>query len=278
MKKEILVQSINQRINQSVRYYRFPHRIEKEAALNSVLRKIREEAPSYTYTVHIPLWARTVAAIAAVLILVFISGMIISTENVRNTGKEVVTLRLPDRSRVILADQSSVRFNKLFWNRKVNLKGKAYFEVKKGSTFQVCTPKGNVKVLGTRFLVEGKIEQLQVICFEGKVKASFGNEEAVLVSGSGIRMNRDEKQVKITEKEDYPGIARFSAGYSNVVLDNVLKDLESFFGIKIDNRVKQSRYFTGKLDTGNLETALTIITSSLGLHYKIGDDNTVIIL
>jgi transmembrane sensor len=278
MKKEISYQSINQRINQSVRYYRFPNRIEKEAALNSVLRKIREDAPVQTNTVRIPLWMRTVAAVAAVLILVFISGMIISTENVRNTGKEVVSLRLPDRSRVILADQSSVRFNKLFWNRKVNLTGKAYFEVKKGSVFQVSTPRGNVKVLGTRFLVEGKNEQLQVVCFEGKVKASFGNEEAVLVSGSGIRMTKNEKLVKITEKEDYPGIARFSAGYSNTELEDVLKDLGSFFGVKIDNRIKQSRYFTGKLDTGNLETALTIVTSSLGLGFKIGNDNTVIIL
>jgi len=90
-------------------------------------------------------------------------------------------------------------------------------------------------------------------------------------------MTRYQKQVTMAEKDDYPGIAKFTTGYSNAELDKVLKDMGSFFGVTVNNHVKQNRYFTGSLNTGNLETALTILTTSLKLDYKIGKDNTVVI-
>ena len=117
MKKDITYQSINQRINQSVRYYRVPSTVEKDAALNSLLNRIREEKPQQSKVISLPAWTRAAAAIAAILVVAFISGMLLTTQNFRNNGKEVVIFRLPDHSRVILAYESSVRFNKLFLNR-----------------------------------------------------------------------------------------------------------------------------------------------------------------
>jgi transmembrane sensor len=277
MKKENTYQSINQRINQSVRHYRVPYRIEKDAALNSLMNRIGNEERSPEKTMVMPHWMRTVAAVAAVLLLVFISGHLLFTQKISNTGKEVVTLRLPDHSRVVLAAQSQVKYNKLTWNRKVKLNGKAYFEVKKGSTFQVNTPGGNVQVLGTRFLVEGKDDQMEVICFEGRVKAANRQDEVLLAAGSGVRLSPNEKQLTTAGRDAYPGIAKYTAVYTNAELDKVLKDMSAFFGVRVSNQVKQNRYFTGSLNTGNMETALTIVTSSLKLDYKIGQDNTVVI-
>jgi transmembrane sensor len=278
MKKDNTYQSINQRINQSVRYYRVPSVVEKETALNSLLSRIKEDIPHQSRTISVPFWIRTVAAVAAVAIVVFVSGMLISSQNIRNEGNNVVSFRLPDQSRVVLANESSVKFNKFFWNRKVNLKGKAYFEVMKGSTFQVNTSKGNVEVLGTRFVVDEKNERLQVICFEGKVKATFGDEEVILVPGAGILFSPDEKQVPLSEIEEYPGIAMFSMQYNNAELGAVAKDMESFFGVQIKSIVKQPRYFSGTLNTGNLETALSILTVSLQLEYKIQSDKSILII
>ena len=277
MKKDITYQSINQRINQSVRYYRVPSTVEKDAALNSLMNRIREEKPRQTKVFSLPIWTRTVAAVAAILVVAFISGMLLTTQNFRNNGKDVVTFRLPDQSRVILASESSVRFNILFLNRKVNLKGKAYFEVAKGSKFQVGTSKGSVEVLGTRFTVDDRNDQMQVVCFEGKVKATFKNEDVVLVPGAGIRFTPDQKQIPLNEKEEYPGFARFSKEYNNAELETVIQDMETFFGVQIDSRVKQPRYFSGTLNTGNLETALSIFTVSLQLEYKLQSDQSIII-
>jgi len=277
MKKDITYQSINQRINQSVRYYRVPSTVEKDAALNSLLNRIREEKPRQTKVFSLPTWTRTVAAVAAVLVIAYISGMLLTTQNFKNNGKDIATFRLPDQSRVILASESSVRFNKLFLNRKVNLKGKAYFEVAKGSKFQVGTSKGSVEVLGTRFTVDDRNDQMQVVCFEGKVKATFKNEDVVLVPGAGIRFTPDQKQIPLNEKEEYPGFARFSKEYNNAELETVIQDMETFFGVQIDSRVKQPRYFSGTLNTGNLETALSIFTVSLQLEYKLQSDQSIII-
>jgi transmembrane sensor len=277
MKKDFTYQSINQRINQSVRYFRVPANVGKEAALNSLLDKVRESTPQKNKEFSLPVWTKAIAAVAAILILVFISGALISTQNVKNRGADVVTLRLPDHSRVVLAKESSVRFNKILWNRKVTLKGKAYFEVRHGSTFQVITNKGNVEVLGTRFMVDDKKGELQVICFEGKVKASFQDKEVILNPGSGIRFSNDKEHVKLAEREEYPGFARFSVNYSDTELSIVLKDLETFFGVKIDSKVQKARFFSGNLNTGNLETAVSIVTASLQLEYKIQGDQSILI-
>jgi transmembrane sensor len=277
MEKDISYQSINRRINQSVRYYRVPSTVEKDAALNSLLNAIKEETPQQKKIISLPAWTRTAAAVAAVLIVVFVSGMLISSQNIKNEGNKVFTFRLPDQSRVVLTSESSVKFNKWYWNRNVKLKGKAYFEVEKGSTFRVKTSKGNVEVLGTRFMVDEKNERLQVICFEGKVKASFGDKEVILVPGSGISLSSDQKQENMRENEEYPAFAMFSADYHNVELNRVVKDMESFFGVQIENHVRQQRYFSGTLNTGNLETALSILTVSLQLEFKIESDRTIVI-
>jgi transmembrane sensor len=277
MKKDNTYQSINQRINQSVKHYHVPFQVGKEAALNSLLNRIKEDPQQQNRIYTLPVWIQRTAAVAAIVIVVFISGMLITTRQVRNEGTQVAVLRLPDDSRVVLSEKSSVKFNRLFLNRKVNLKGKAYFEVMKGSKFRVNTSKGNVEVLGTRFMVDEKSDRMQVICFEGKVKATYKDKKVILIAGSGISFSPDQKQVQMNETMEYPPMAMFSMDYNNASLDVVLDDLESFFDVKIDSNIRQHRYFSGTLHTGNLETALSIVTVSMKLKYKIQSDRSVII-
>jgi ferric-dicitrate binding protein FerR (iron transport regulator) len=178
---------------------------------------------------------------------------------------------------MVLTSESSAKFSRLFRQRTLHLKGKAYLEVEKGNTFLVSTRNGKVEVLGTRFTVDDTNDQLQVICFEGKIKASFDNEEVLLLPGSGITFSQGKKQETITIEEEYPAYARFSKDYSNSGLDEVLKDIEAFFDIRIINRVGQTRYFTGSIHTGNPQTALSIITVSLRLNYRTEEDQTIVV-
>mgnify|MGYP007017525220 CR=1 FL=1 len=115
MKKDKTYQSISQRINQSAKYYRVPYTVEKDTALNSLLNRIKEDTPHPSRFISLPVWTRTVAAVAAVVLVVFVSGILITSQNIRNEGNEVVVFRLPDQSRVILANESSVNFNRFFW-------------------------------------------------------------------------------------------------------------------------------------------------------------------
>ena len=272
MKKEETYQSINHRINQSVRHYRIPYTVGKDAALNSVLQRIHElkDTPQKEY--FLPSWVKTAAA-AAVLVLVILSGgWMLNRHNISNVGEQAMTLRLPDQSRVMLADGSRLKYNRFFQNRKVQLNGKAYFEVQKGSRFQVAARNGRVEVLGTRFIIDDRNDQLEVICFEGKVKATFNSQEVILGAGSGISFDDDQENKPLTVDESYPSIALFSEVYSNAELDEVLKDLGNFFGVVITNQVSKDRYFSGTLNTANLETALEIIVASLEINYKKQDD------
>jgi transmembrane sensor len=278
MKEDNKYQSINQRINQSMRYYRVPSKVEKGAALDSLLNKINTSgtsSPKVTRTLSLPLWIRTTAAMAAAVVLAVIFWIVFASQNIKNQENEVVTLRLPDHSRVILTNESSISYSNFFWSRKLKLKGKAYFEVEKGNKFKVLTSKGNVEVLGTRFMVDENKDKLQVICFEGKVKASFNHSDVLLLAGCGINFSENENQVQLKEEELYPGFALFSGNYINTEMGTVLKDMEMFFGVQINNQTGQKRFFTGSMNTGNLDVALSILTGSLKLEYDHSGKNKV---
>jgi transmembrane sensor len=275
MKDEFKYQSINQRISQSIRYYKVPSPIEKNAALNSLLEKIHTSEKEETRTVIFPVWAKSSLAVAASLILAIILWVVFASQNITNQGNQVVSFRLPDHSRVVLSAQSTVTYNRLFLNRNLQLKGKAYFEVKKGKKFSVSTSKGNVEVLGTRFTVDSRKDRLQVICFDGKVKASFQTKNSILLPGSGVLFADRKEQVNFTEEQKYPGFARYHAKYENTGLDVILNDLEAFFGVKIENQNGKKRYFTGSIDTGSLDVALAILTGSLKLNYKLENESVI---
>jgi ferric-dicitrate binding protein FerR (iron transport regulator) len=199
----------------------------------------------------------------------------LATRSIHNESQQVASFRLPDQSRVVLDSKSAVSFRKFFWNRKLKLEGKGYFEVKKGSRFQVITSGGFVEVLGTRFLTDVSNNQMQVMCYEGKVKAAFHDNEEILPAGTGVRFTENDNKIKLTGKESYPGFALFSKEYHNENAETVMNDLEKFFGVNIVNQTDQQRYFSGSINTGNLDLALSIVTASLKLDFEHQKKNNI---
>lgn len=276
-KYQSVSQSFNQSVRQSVRNYRVPSSVEKDAALNSLFSRI-ESLPAGSITPFVfPGWAKRVAGIAAVLVSVISLWLVFSSRQVHNAGEEVISLRLPDQSRMVLAPGGSVSYGRFLLHRKVNLKGKGYFEVDKGNRFRVITPSGSVEVLGTRFMVDGEKSAMQVVCYQGKVKAVFRDNKTELSAGKGIRISENDVKVMPEEKNSYPAFARFRTDYRNASLENVTGDLGKFFGVEIDNRSQEKRFFSGSMDTGSLETALEILTGSLQMRYEIQNENKIII-
>lgn len=272
MKKDQKYQSINQRIDQAIRHYRIPSRLDNESALNLVLSKIegRQTAPN---VISLPLWWKFAGA-AAVLLLALFLHLLLATVTFEGGSQQVATVRLPDQSRVVIDHNSRLEFRKYFWNRQVSLKGSAYFEVEKGSRFVVSTTAGKVEVLGTRFSVKEDENRLEVACFEGKVKTSSHGNHQLVEAGTAVTMT-DGKKTPVKISAEYPAYALFSRHYSNAELSAVVKDIDHFFGVETRLDIKTPRYFTGTLETGSLETALTIVTSSLQMNYQIGDKNQI---
>ncbi len=216
---------------------------------------------------------------AAALILLLITFYFFTATIVISTGDEdIVTCRLPDHSRVILHDDSKIEFRKYRWNRQVELYGEAYFEVVNGTEFQVKTKKGNVEVLGTRFLVEGREDEFIVHCYHGKVRTKINDVSWILDQGNKFSSDNRAVEKEIADTpSSYPEFAKFTGNFSDVRLTDVVGQLEVFFNVRIEIQKGISRNFTGSFSTGNLESALQIVCRSLRLEYRYIDKNRILI-
>jgi transmembrane sensor len=92
----------------------------------------------------------------------------------------VVTFQLPDSSKIWINISSSVSFSENFLSeRKINLQGEAFFNVRSDSMhpFEVITNSSKVTVLGTTFNVKATKEGTSVVVAEGKVNLRNVNTE-----------------------------------------------------------------------------------------------------
>jgi ferric-dicitrate binding protein FerR (iron transport regulator) len=202
---------------------------------------------------------------------------------IRTALAEVQSVYLPDSSVVHLNAESELTFSEEDWklNRKVNLKGEAFFEVKKGSDFSVKTRLGTVKVLGTLFNVKVRNNILEVACKTGSVEVSnsLASQKAEITPGWAVKVKNDVIQ-EITPL-GFSYIDNWRRGefdFESVMLSEVLEELKRQFGLTVvyDIRDIEDRPYTGFFDKENLNEALQLICNTMGLSYKI-EENTVTI-
>jgi len=264
-------QSISEKADQLLNSYQVHAKMDKEEVLDTILNKIEQKENTPVRKIN---WYQVagISAAASVAVLV-VFWFFTASVTVNSEMGETLTYRMPDNSRVVLHDNSSVKFGKYINKRKVALTGKAYFEVVKGDGFVVKTKNGNVAVLGTRFLVADNNEALNVKCYEGKVKTEFDRHSWILEPGTQFYGNSNSAEKnEIAEKTEYPDFAEFFGSFSNAPLLNVIQEIEGFFDVNIELKTGETEKFSGTIETGNLESALLIVCESLGLRYKFEDD------
>jgi ferric-dicitrate binding protein FerR (iron transport regulator) len=183
--------------------------------------------------------------------------------------KEII--ELPDGSTVKLNAGSEITYLADGWDdeRTLQLKGEAFFQVKKGSDFQVVTPTGTVTVLGTSFNVRARGEATEVICYTGKVRVQLDTVLATLTPGNAIRVSNEAAPVRWdidgeTEAKWISGVVDLY----NVTLTDALHELEITYGIKADySNVSDdtSRYMI-PFPMDNLEVATQMVLTPFGLE------------
>ena len=180
---------------------------------------------------------------------------------------------LPDNSAYTLNANSFLEYNEKSWEeeRNIILKGEAFFEVEKGSTFTVTTKLGKVQVLGTRFNVRSRDSSFYVSCEEGRVSVQLlsSNEQHILTAGKSCQsINSDT-----VELFDEDRVASWRTGISqfrNTPLNEVLKELEYQFEVTVEVNVdKPGRKITCNFQHDNLEQALITILTPLNLKFEI---------
>lgn len=240
----------------------------KQRQLDSSKSKIFSIAP----------WLR-IGAAAAVLFVAYIGwDHFLNTQiEFQTLTAETLFIELPDGSTMMLDAQSTASYNKKEWNkeRKILIKGQAYFEVEKGKTFIVETTNGSVTVLGTKFNVKTIKKDFKVDCFEGKVKVKSNAQEKIIIKNEGVKLEVGSLN-KISIQASSANWMNGFTMYEQEYLMNIISDLERYYPIKIilPIRYKELR-FTGKLINTDQNKALEVLFKTMEISYFIDEKGNV---
>ena len=196
---------------------------------------------------------------------------------------------LADGSEITLNANSTLKVPKDLTKksiREVWLKGEAFFAVAKRPDhvrFSVHTDNLNVEVLGTKFNVNNRRGNTEVVLNEGSIRLSSDTDKAedpvIMKPGEYVvRMESDTTFRKKTVKpEKYNAWQSNKLIYENTPLRIVADKIEDYYGvkIKIQNKHMADRQLTGTLPNNDLGIVLKSL--SVSHHLNIVRENNEII-
>lgn len=211
-------------------------------------------------------------AASVVLIVAVVYLFTLGDQSIQTGVSEQEIVLLPDGSEVKLNAASQLSYDSETWeeSRSINLSGEAFFKVKKGSTFDILTPNGNVQVLGTSFNVRSRKDLLDVVCYTGKVEVTSKNTTKQLTPGDMIRVKNGEMiEFKQLEVGNEPTWTNGITTLENVDLPLVLDELNHVFGLTIeyDGSLDHLSY-TGAFPNQQVEAALKLVFEPLNIDYS----------
>ncbi len=145
-------------------------------------------------------WTKWASAAAAVLIIGWVSISLFNNSSLEEhitQNNQMASINLPDASSIKLNSASSLSYDEdnFITERKLNLEGEAFFQVKKGSSFTVDLGNGSVTVLGTSFNIFSRTDSVSVVCYTGKVSVkNEKDEEVILTRGMSVSFAKDSNK------------------------------------------------------------------------------------
>ncbi len=238
---------------------------------------------------NIKVWLRYAAVILAVSGLTLLLNNLLTINERKSQSVTTVISANGQQSTVILPDSSVVTLNynsKLIYaenygenNRRVQLEGEAYFDVKKQNNleFTVQTSDIDIKVLGTRFNVQayGNNEQTKVILETGSVQISDHANQFSHRMNPGQIVFYDTRTGNL--RMDTINLSRALAWREGIIyfvdtpMPEVISQLERKYNIKIQvkNQNVLKTVFTATLKNESITDVLKLIEYSCLIRYKI---------
>ncbi len=197
---------------------------------------------------------------------------------------------LSDGTRVWLNAGSTLLFPHKFEGkeRKVILKGEAYFEVaeNKNSPFVVNANEIDVAVLGTKFNLKNNAndDELEVVLVEGSVSLKENNrfkllnKEIKLEPKQRAVYNKTSNKTEVSFNVDTDYYTSWKDGLLMFNLESIVtvfKRLSRFYNVQFitETNVELYRKISGKLDlTGSLEDVLKVVSDAAPISYRIEND------
>ncbi|MCC8174378.1 MAG: FecR family protein, partial [Odoribacter sp.] len=149
---------------------------------------------------------------------------------------------LEDGTQVWLNTETELTYPLVFGEeeRKVFVKGEAYFEVEKDSKrpFVIVSEKATVKVLGTKFNVSSYQEdECNITLVEGKIEVfAIENEKSVILYPNQNLHITTEGKVTVEKEVNVEEFVGWKAGYfsfTETTLENIFKKLERWYNMEV---------------------------------------------
>jgi len=235
-------------------------------------------------------WQLVAAVITALLVVSSLAILSLDGENEFETSYgQNKNIQLPDGSIVVLNANSTVTYSSK-WDtdqpREIWLKGEAFFSVKHTSNSQkfiVHTNDLDVQVLGTKFNVNTRRENTQVILNSGKVKLYLANAADRVVDMKPGEMVNFSKKAEHLEKQTVRA-SKYSAWvekklvFEDASMKEIAQVLEDTYGLKVkflDPELLKLT-FTGTIDSGNIDLLFTILQKTFNISIIKKEDTITI--
>ena len=192
------------------------------------------------------------------------------------------TLQLPDGTRVWLNAMSELKFPLQFGSkeRKVELKGEAYFEVVKDSRhpFKVTLDGSVIEVLGTSFNVCSYNQKSRTTLVEGSVKIQNSSRTGFLKPGEQSVTSNSELKIS---KGDIEKATAWKNGYfyfRNDGIEPVLEQISKWYDLKITYKAKVPQIHIGGTIRRKvkLSEALQMLKDVSDLSFEIDGKNLIV--
>ncbi|NNK12450.1 MAG: FecR family protein, partial [Flavobacteriaceae bacterium] len=222
-------------------------------------------------------WLLRIASVFVVGIALYYFLFFNPEVRVETLARQQTNVELPDNSLVVLNTMSEMAYTPDSWEkeRSLKLKGEAFFDVAKGSRFDVITELGTVSVLGTEFNVKQRDSIFEVICYEGKVKVVSGLIAEEIRPGDRLQFTNGKFLLSKTFTSG-PQWTDNISDFQEAPLIEVIKELQRQYGVKVELiDIEGDRTFTGGFVHGDLQNALRSIAEPLGLDFQINDNKVV---
>ncbi|WP_421920714.1 FecR family protein [Marinifilum sp.] len=229
-------------------------------------------------------WIKYAAAACILLLIGFAGFSYFYTSTTYCPKGKHLCVTLPDNSKVELNANSSIRYKPYMWKfiRKVKFEGEAFFDITKGSKFEIESKYGKTFILGTSFNIYARGNDYKVTCYTGKVKVVstltsdkillLPNDHAFITKNGKLEVIKDEKaEEKVLWREHF---FLFNA----TPLKDVFKEIELQYNINIVEKGRFEQAYNGNFAKGmTVEQVLYNVCKPNGLSFVKGPRNNYII-
>ena len=190
---------------------------------------------------------------------------------------------LPDGTRVWLNAATELKYPVAFHakERRVYLKGEAYFEVAKNKDkrFIVCCNDLEIEALGTTFDVKGYCDDHSVttLLAEGSVKVSNKTDVTLLKPGEKVEYHKSKQTFTKSVISDMREIDFWRNNmliFNSSSLAEIATTLERMYGVKVvfDSEKLKNVLFSGTIRNSSLHNVFYIISLTYPLTYELEGD------